>query len=424
MRLLISVLLSAGVLAAADPATFQEAVKPVFAKTCFPCHNEQLTSGGLNITPFLAPGSLTSNRDGWERIMAKIQRGEMPPRGVPKPPQAQIDALEKFVQSEFDAADAKIKPDPGRVTARRLNRNEYTNTIRDLLAVDFRAEKDFPTDDSGFGFDNIGDILTISPILMEKYIAAAERISARAIGGDVMPKPLSVQYHAKDKKIQRPDFSTIEATHRVEFDGEYNITIGLPGERAEDAKPVRMGIWMDGKLLHSMPVETKPSKLVYFNPYSEEQVRLYLPEGDHVFRVAFIDDPFVKDLNAKDAYNNKKNKFLDSITFVGPYPSKVEKASRKKILICDPKAGNACVTNIVSTLASRAYRRPATKAEVASLMKFVAMAQKEGRPSRECNWRLKRCWFRRTFCFAWNTIRTPPTPPGFTESPTMSWPRA
>ncbi len=378
MRFLTSVILSAGVAFAADPAAFQQAVKPVFSKTCFPCHNEQLTSGGLNITPYLAPTSLNTNRDGWERIMRKIRSGEMPPRGIPRPPQEQIDALSKFVQSEFDAADAKIKPDPGRVTARRLNRNEYTNTIRDLLAVDFRAEKDFPTDDSGFGFDNISDILTISPILMEKYIAAAERISARAIGGDVMPKPLSVQYHAKDKRIQRLDYSTIEASHRVEFDGDYNITIGLPGERGADAKPVQMGIWMDGKLLHTMPVETKPSKLVYFNPYSEEQVKLYLPEGDHVFRVAFIDDPFVKDLNAKDAYNNKKNKYLDSITFVGPYPSTVEKASRKKILICDPKTGTACVTNIVSTLARHAYRRPVTKTEVASLMKFVAMAQKEG----------------------------------------------
>jgi Protein of unknown function (DUF1587). len=157
-----------------------------------------------------------------------------------------------------------VKPDPGRVTARRLNRNEYSNTVRDLLAVDFRAEKDFPSDDSGYGFDNIGDVLTISPVLMEKYIEAAERIAARAVGADPLPKkPISSQYHAKDKTIRRLDVSTIEATHRVDFDGEYAITIGLPGERGSDAKPVTMNFWMDGKLLHSMPVETKPSKLEY-----------------------------------------------------------------------------------------------------------------------------------------------------------------
>jgi len=144
-----------------------------------------------------------------------------------------------------------------------------------------------------------------------------------------------------------------------------------------------MGFWMDGKLLQSMPVETKPSGLVYFNPYSEEQMRLVLPEGDHVFRAGFIDDPFVKGLTPKELYDNKKNKFFDSITFVGPYPSKVEKASRKKILICDPNSGAACVDKILSTLAHRAYRRPVTRAEVASVTKFVAMAKADGQSTEQ-----------------------------------------
>ena len=122
---------------------------------------------------------------------------------------------------------------------------------------------------------------------MEKYIDAAERIAARAIGADPLPKkPLEFEYHAKNKTIRRLDCSTIEATHRVDWDGEYIVRIGLPGERAADGKPVTLGFWMDGKLLHTMPVETKPSELVYFNPYSEEEFRLYLPEGDHVFRAA------------------------------------------------------------------------------------------------------------------------------------------
>jgi hypothetical protein len=248
-----------------------------------------------------------------------------------------------------------------------------------LLAVDFRAEKDFPTDDSGYGFDNIADVLTISPVLMEKYLNAAERIAARAVGADPLPKkPLQIQYHAKDKTIRRLDFSTIEASHRVEFDGEYTVRFGLPGERAADSKPVQLGFWMDGKLLETITVETKPSKLVYFNPYSEEEIRLYLPEGDHVFRAAFINDDFVKTFtNPKDAYNNKKNKFLDSITFIGPFPSNVEKASRKKILTCDPNSGSACVEKIVSTLARRAYRRPVTRTETAALLKFVSEAKAE-----------------------------------------------
>ena len=312
--------------------------------------------------------------------MQKIRTGEMPPKGIPKPAAAQIDTLVNFVEGEFARADRNVKPDPGRVTARRLNRNEYSNTIRDLLAVEFHAERDFPTDDSGSGFDNIADVLTISPVLMEKYLNAAERIAARAIGADPLPKPISAKYQSQDKNIRRLDLSTIEATHRVEFDGEYVIRIGLPGERAADAKPVTLGFWMDGKLLHTMQAETKPSSLVYFNPYSDEQMRLYLPEGDHTFRAGFIDDDFVKGLTEKNAYSTKKNKYVDSISFVGPYASTAEKPSRKKILICDPKSGAACVDRIVATLARRAYRRPVTKTDVASLVrKLVALAEKTAR---------------------------------------------
>jgi hypothetical protein len=214
---------------------------------------------------------------------------------------------------------------------------------------------------------------------MEKYVSAAERIASRAVGADPLPKkPLEAQYHSKDKTIRRLTRSVVEATHRIEYDGEYTIRLGMPGERAADAKPVTLGFWMDGKLLHSMEVETKPSGLVYFNPYSEAEFKLVLPEGDHVFQAGFVNDDFVKSLSDKDAYSDKKNKFLNMITFIGPFPAKVEKASRKKILICDPNTGTACTEKIVATLAKRAYRRPVTKAEVAALMKFPAMAKREG----------------------------------------------
>ena len=96
--------------------------------------------------------------------------------------------------------------------------------------------------------------------------------------------------------MRRIDPSTIEGTTHIEFDGEYTIRIGLPGERGKDAKPVQLGFWMDGKLLNTISAETKPSGLVYFNPYSDETMRLYIPEGDHVFRAGFIDDEFVKTL--------------------------------------------------------------------------------------------------------------------------------
>ena len=352
-------------------------MQPVLTKTCTPCHNQQLASGGMVIAPFTKAGSLTANRSDWERILDKLRAGEMPPRGIPRPPQ--LDAAIAYVQHQFELADKDVKPDPGRVTARRLNRAEYSNTIRDLLGVEFHAEKSFPTDDLGNGFDNIGDVLTVSPVLMEKYLSAAQKISAKALGADPLPKkPLQIQFAAKDKKIRRVDASTIEAVGEIPFDGEYDIIFGLPGERAPDAKPVTLGFWVDGKLLHSQSAETKPSELVYFNPYSEEHMRLFLSEGDHEFRAGFIGDDFVNGLTPKELYNSKKNKYLDSITFVGPYPAKVERASRKKILICDPETGAPCVDKIISTLARHAYRRPVTRAEVAALTKFVALAKANG----------------------------------------------
>jgi len=363
----------------AKASSFERDIQPLLANNCTTCHNDQLASGGLDLAKFSTASSILQHRDGWERIVQKVRTGEMPPEGLPRLPVAQIEALVKFVQSEFEKADRNVKPDPGRVTTRRLNRNEYSNTIRDLLAVDFRAERDFPTDDSGHGFDNMSDVLTISPVLMEKYIAAAERIASRAIGGDPLPKkPVEAEYHIKHKTIRRLDASTIEATHRLDWDGEYIVRIGLPGERGQDAKPVTLGFWMNGKLLQTSLVETKPSKLEYFDPYSDTELRLALPAGDHVFRAGFINDDFVKTVPEKELFNSKKNKFLNSITFVGPFPAKVEKASRKKILTCDPNTGAACVDKILSALARRAYRRPVTRAEVAALAKFAAMAKAEG----------------------------------------------
>jgi mono/diheme cytochrome c family protein len=361
-----------------DQTDFDKSVRPLLTQTCAQCHNARLASAGLDVTALLSPDSLASNRSTWEKILRRVRGGEMPPPGIPKPPADRIAALTSFIQGSFDRADAATPPDPGRVTAHRLNRSEYTNTIRDLLGVHFRAEKYFPTDDSGDGFDNIGDVLTVSPVLMERYLAAAEQIAKWALSTEIPPKPIEYLYHNKDKKIRRIDRSTIEAEHRVEFGGEYTIRIGLPGERAKDAPPVTLGFWMDGKLLQTKSAETKPSGLVYFDPYSEEEMRLYLPEGDHVVRAGFIADEFVNTLSDKDAYNRKVNKFLDSILFIGPFPSKTQKESRQKILVCDPATGRACIERIVSTLARRAYRRPVTRGEVEALLRFVDLAQRDG----------------------------------------------
>src|SRR5262249_11306345 len=157
----------------------------------------------------------------------------------------------------------------------------------------------------------------------------------RAIGADVLPKPIEVEYSTRLKNLRRVDASDVEATHRVDFDADYTIRIGLPGQRAQDAKPVTMGLWVDGRLMTTKVIETKPSGLTYFNPYSEEELHVSLTEGDHSFRLGFIDDPFVKTLAPADLYNDKVNKFFGSMFVVGPFASKEEKPSRQKLLVCN-----------------------------------------------------------------------------------------
>jgi mono/diheme cytochrome c family protein len=366
---------------AEETGSFEQSVRPLLDGTCAGCHNAKLASGGLNMAQ-LTPESLEKNPDLWRRLLRRVRAGEMPPPGIAKPPAAQLNTLVSFVQGKLDGIQRSQGPDPGRVTAHRLNRNEYTNTIRDLLAVDFRADKNFPSDDSSGGFDNMSDVLTISPVLMEKYMQAAQVIAARAIGADPFPKPFEVEYAFKDERVRRMDHSTIEATHHVEFDAEYDLRFALQGERKE-GEPVLFGFWMDGKLLHSMMVDTKPSGLVYFNPYSEAKFRIYLPAGDHVFRAGFINDKFVETLDARALYDRNKNKFVDSIVFTGPFAAAVEKPSRKKLLICDVASGRPCVERILSLLARRAYRRPVTERDVTGLVHFVDIARQEGQSTEQ-----------------------------------------
>ena len=358
-------------------AAFDAATKSLFDYTCGECHNSTELAGGLDVALFKSPESITTDPGRWELILAKLKSGEMPPPDVERP-EAEIKTLVTFLETEFARADASMRPDPGRVTARRLNRAEYTNTIRDLLAIEFRADRNFPTDDSGEGFDNIGEILTVSPILMEKYLSAAGRIAERAIATGKLPKPIEVEYSQRFKSLRRLDPSNVEATHRFDFDADYELKIALPGQRAKDAPPVTLGLWVDGKLAHTMPVETKPSGLVYFNPYSEEQIRISIPEGDHTIRLGFIDDPFVKTLAAGDVYKDTVNKWINGVTIIGPFPTTGDKPSRKKILVCDPKTGPACVNRVIATLARKAYRRPVTGAEVAGLTRFVKLATDDG----------------------------------------------
>ena len=335
-------------------------------------------SGGLNIKLFLDPGSLAANREGWERIVAKIASGEMPPKGILHPPAAQTDALIKLVQGEFDRVDRAAKPDPGRVTARRLNRAEYANTIRDLLGVHFSANDEFPPDDSGYGFDNIGDVLTVSPVLMQKYLAAAEKIASRAVGADPLPK--AGLFNLKSG-ILRKDVETAEVSSRVEFDADYVFRANLAGHRGPEGKPVTMVLSVDGKPVKTVTVSTaltQVTKQAGSTQRVAEEVRLNLTEGPHHFRVQFVNDQFfkgVENLRPANHLNPSKDIFTESIELAGPFASQQEKPARKQLLVCDLALGRDCMERILTPLVHRGFRRPVAKSDVE---RFVAVAQKAG----------------------------------------------
>jgi hypothetical protein len=334
----------------------------------------------MSITPYLDPASLTKYRQGWDAILEKLRSGEMPPKGIPRPPQAQVDALLTYVNGEFERADRSVKPDPGHVVARRLNRYEYSNSVRDLLGVDFHAEQDFPTDDSSNGFDNIASALTISPVLTERYLAAAEKIAVRAIGADPLPKTHTTEIAARS--LQHVDAGTADADFRVEYDGDYNIKLRLTGERPADAPPLTsLSFYMDRKLLKTVTLEAPQTGTKTLD------LTLFLPTGAHVFRARFDDDfSHIAPAGGRGGgapgggggRGGPRNRTVDSISFAGPFKSSVEAPGRRKVLICDPQTGAACIDKITANFAHRAYRRPVTKTEVAELSKFVGIAQAKG----------------------------------------------
>ena len=161
--------------------TFASTVRPLLTRYCIDCHGATKPKAGLNLTTLQDESKAAQNRRLWTKVKENVESGLMPPEERPQPPRDAVETLGSWVESELTKADCGKNIDPGRVTIRRLNRVEYNNTIRDLVGVDFRPADDFPSDDVGYGFDNIGDVLTMPPILMEKYLAAAEAIAEQAI---------------------------------------------------------------------------------------------------------------------------------------------------------------------------------------------------------------------------------------------------
>ncbi len=397
---------SSGLFAAAQtqakPAEngFDQNVSVFVRKNCAGCHNEKLSSAGLALTKYHDTASMLGDRIVWEKVVARVRAGEMPPKGMPRPKPEDVAAVTGWIEGQFDQFDRNAKPDPGHLTAHRLNRTEYNNTIRDLLAVKFKPAADFPADDSGFGFDNIGDALSVSPVLMEKYLAAAKRIAAQAIPiGNPIPKPTQSRYSPdhglKEERLE------LEHTFELPAEGDYDLRSNVAGRK--DA--FRISLTLDGKEVQASDVIIDKDK-----PRTYE-LRQHLSYGEHTLRAVLTGrepSPEEKEVAAaleaaelaaiakqieRHPADEKQIRlqhtvsnpptYVDALEVRGPFnalpPPSPESA--KRVFVCTDQAGQQsepCVRTNLAHFAGLAFRRPATDAEVKKLTNLVALGQKSG----------------------------------------------
>ena len=362
-------------------SSFENTVEPFFKTNCFLCHNSKLKVGGLALDAYTDAKSALRDRDTFEKVVEKLRTGQMPPKGRPVPDAEQVTQVTQWFEMQFARLDREIKPDPGRVTARRLNRVEYNNTIRDLVGVDFKPAADFPADDSGYGFDNNGDVLSLSPVLMEKYLAAAEKIARKAIVADPPPKPTRERIdHAPVEQDAQPA-RDLAAVHDFPVEGDYVVRAMMGGRRNAEL----ITISLDKKELKTFPVPTEDEA-----PRVGE-LRIHVTAGEHELRAALLHDDSRPDAQPdpdeqKEAQKNKRrirDPYVDRFEINGPYNPHARPltASHKRIFICGHAPGEhkpECARLIVAELARRAYRRPVTAAEVNGLAHFVTLAEQNG----------------------------------------------
>ena len=411
--------------------SFDTVVRPFVMEHCASCHGTRRQKGNLNLQAFDSLDKLTNDADRWEMVVEKLRDGVMPPEEEePRPTPAQVAELTGFVEREIAKADAARPLDPGRVTTRRLNRTEYNNTVRDLLGVDLRAADDFPHDDSGYGFDNIGDVLSTSPLLLEKQLAAAERIARAAVFGAGASKPSLVKLpmlngrvvESKDVPATYDESgltlaNAAHATYRVPADAEYVIRLITGGRRPQGSMPMRFALWIDGTRIADQ--ELDPSLGAGFEPGEQElsgrrvEFRLKLTAGEHWIagtplrlfegmpasfggpapstlppppkpefkprpgmtpeQIEFAKKRFEARLNERMVVNTPR---VGGIEIIGPYGADASPSaeSRARIFVCTPTTPStgvpqaaACRTKILATLARRAFRRAVTADEVARL---------------------------------------------------------
>jgi hypothetical protein len=375
----------------AAEAQLNETVMPVLREYCWDCHGDTESKGGVNFDAHTNLMAVLRDRGTWERVIQTVRSGEMPPKKRKAQPDTEVRThLVGWIERTLFPIDPS-RPDPGRVTLRRLNRVEYNNTVRDLFGVDFQPADDFPQDDVGYGFDNIGDVLSMPPILLEKYLNAAEEILDRAIvTGPLSPKarrftPSQIQGHVGSGAL-----ATLSAQGEMFVDyeapvpGDYVFKVQAYGDQAGDQK-VQMALRADGRDLETIEVRRSRG-----NPKLHEH-RLVLQPGKHRLSAAFLNDFYrqtelLKTNSQGKTYTEKKiedrNLQVEFIEVTGPFSEAVPPlhAMHRKVFFKapGPQTTNQVAREILRRVTDRAYRRSATTAELDGLMRLFGQARESG----------------------------------------------
>ncbi len=365
-----------------------EDVGPLIARYCNACHSGAKPKGGLDLSRRDGAGTNDLSPDVWERIVAQLEARTMPPEDRPQPTAAEAARIGRWASDGLARALARVRPSPGRVTLRRLNRAEYNNTIRDLTGVAFRPADDFPADDVGYGFDNIGDVLSLPPILMEKYLAAAEAVAERAIiANPPVSKPLKA--HIEVESVDSAGGDDFQGMGRVLYragritvpvtfpaDGEYIVRVRAFGQHA-GPEPPRMAFELDGRAFHEAAVlagQRKPG--VY-------SARLRTRAGEHRLSLAFLNDFY--DPNHRDPGRRDRNLIVDAVEIAGPagFKARPLPESHRRIVIATPGPDlddREAARRVIERFATRAFRRPAREEEVERYLGLVDDAESNREP--------------------------------------------
>jgi mono/diheme cytochrome c family protein len=358
---------------------------------CTDCHSDRLKTGGVSLE-HASSANVAAQAALLERVLHKLRAGEMPPVGNPGPDAAQRASLVKWLETQLDAASA-AHPNPGAPAIHRLNKAEYSNAIRDLLGLDMDNSVGLPTDDSGYGFDNIGDVLTVSPLHMEKYVSSARRISRLAVG-TLKASSAIEKFPAKIPQNDSLDEMPINERGEVllrryfPFDAEYSIVVRVRGNPAQGLPAPKLDLRLDGKRVKLIDAEIDTAEANQGTRSIE--TRMPLTAGEHFIGAGFLSETAKLETGGAGGRGgapapapSPNGVSVEYISIGGPYnptgPGDTE--SRRRIFICRPKAGDAedlCAKQILTALVRRAYRRPVITADTDPLMKLFAAGRADG----------------------------------------------